>query len=139
MIANLLTADELKAKMASNKKSRSQNDVLQHLPCLAAHLISESLGYFTPQSAANAIAYSTKGEAFFCEWFYDWASKRFASGNTQCPDVRSTVREVGELALQNAIHRRHRHRGPMAEFKRALALVLYVRQGGEGPMFASWF
>ena len=57
-------------------KTRSQSDVLQRLPCLVAHLIAESLGYFTPEAAANAIAYYTKGEAFFCEWYYDWASKR---------------------------------------------------------------
>lgn len=120
-------------------KVRSQSEVLQRLPCLIAHLIAESLGYFTPQSAANAIAYYTKGEPFFCEWFYDWASKRFARGNTKCSDLRGTVLEVGGLAIQNAIRRRAHHRGPMAEFKRALALVVHVRQGGEGPVFASWF
>ena len=120
-------------------KTRSQSEVLQRLPCLTAHLIAESLGYFTPEGAANAVAYYTKGEAFFCEWYYDWASKRFARGNTQCADVRDTVREVGELAIKNAVSRRSHHRGPMAEFKRALALVLHVRQGGEGPTFAAWF
>ena len=125
--------------MVANRRIRSQHDVLQRLPCLTAHLIAESLGYFTPEVAASAVAYSTKDEAFFCEWYYDWAGKRFASGNTKCADVRDTVKEVGQLALQNAFRRRHHHRGPMAEFKRALALVLHVRQGGQGPMFASWF
>ena len=120
-------------------KIRNQADVLQRLPCLVAHLIAESLGYFTPESAANAIAYHTKGEAFFCEWYHDWGSKRFANRNTKCADARSTVLEVGELAVENAVQRRAHHRGPMAEFKRALALVLHVRQGGEGPIFASWF
>jgi hypothetical protein len=109
------------------------------LPCLTAHLIAESLGYFTPEAAANAIAYYTKGEAFFCEWHYDWASKRFGNGNTKCADLRDTVKEVGQLAVQNASKRRTHHRSPMAEFKRALALVRHVRHGGEGPMFASWF
>ena len=117
-------------------KTRSQAEVLQRLPCLVAHLIAESLGYFTPEAAANAIAYYTKGEAFFCEWYHDWASKRCR--NTKA-DLRDTIREVGELAIQNSVTRRSHHRGPMAEFKRALALVRYVRQGGEGPMFASWF
>jgi hypothetical protein len=121
------------------RKVRSQSDVLQRLPCLVAHLICESLGYFTPQSAANAIAHHTKGEAFFCEWYHDWASKRFANRNTKCADVRDTVLEVGQLAIQNAFHRRTHHRGPMADFKRALALVVHVHQGGEGPVFASWF
>lgn len=125
--------------VADSRKVRNQQDVLQRLPCLVAHLIAESLGYFTPQAAANAIAHFTQGEAFFCEWYYDWSSKRFANGNTKCADLRATVLEVGELALQNAIKRRHRHRGPMAEFKRALALVRQVRQGGQAPLFASWF
>ena len=49
--------DDLKAKRVANKKIRNQSDVIQRLPCLVAHLICESLGYFTPQSAANAIAY----------------------------------------------------------------------------------
>jgi hypothetical protein len=125
--------------VTNSRKTRSYQDVLQHLPCLTAHLIAESLGYFTPETAANAITHVTKGEAFCCEWFYDWASKRFAKGNTKCPDLDSTIKEVGELAIQNAVHRRRHHRGPMAEFKRALALVLHVRQGGHGPLFASWF
>ena len=121
-------------------KIRTQAEVFQRLPCLVAHLIAESLGYFTPQSAANAIAYYTRGEPFFCEWYYDWASKRFANGNTKRVNLDDTVREVGELAIRNAFHRRSHHRGPMAEFKRVvIALVLHVRQGGEGPIFASWF
>ena len=123
----------------ANGKARSQRDVIEYLPCLVAHLICESLGYFTPQPAANAIAYYMKGEAFFCEWYYDWAAKRLRNGNTNLTDLRDVVREVGELALQNAVKRRSHHRGPMAEAKRALALVLHVRQGGEGPTFASWF
>jgi len=128
-----------RATSADSRKVRSQQDVLQRPPGLVAHLIAESLGYFTPQAAANAIAHYTKGEAFFCEWYYDWASKRFANGNTKCADLRDTVLEVGEAALENAIERRHRHRGPMAEFQRALALVHQVRKGDQGPLFASWF
>ena len=117
-------------------KTRSQSEVLQRLPSLVAHLICESLGYFTPEAAANAIAYYTRGEPFFCEWYHDWASKRSRKTNA---DMRDTVREVGKLAIQNAVSRRRHHRGPMAEFRRALAIVLHVRQGGESPLFASWF
>ena len=123
----------------ANRRPRSQQDVIQRLPCLMAHLIAESLGYFTPQSAAHAIAAYSKGEPCFCEWYYDWAAKRLRNGNTTSTDLREVVREVGELAIQNAVERRTHHRGPMAEFKRALAIVLHVRDGGEGPTFASWF
>ena len=99
-------------------KTRNQQDVIQRLPCLVAHLIAESLGYFTPQSAAHAIAAYTKGEPCFCEWYYDWASKRMRRTNST--DLAATIREVGELAIRNAVDRRSHHRGPMAEFKRAL-------------------
>jgi hypothetical protein len=139
MTSSFQTPEQVKAKVTANTKIRHQDDVLRHLPCLTAHLIAESLGYFTPESAANAVAHFTKCEAFYCEWYYDWASKRFASGNRKSGDLRDTVKEVGQLAIQNAFKRRHHHRGPMAEFKRALALVLHVRQGGQGPLFASWF
>ena len=122
-----------------SKKVRSQADVLQRLPYLVAHLICESLGYYTPQAAANAIAYFTEGKPFFCEWYYDWAAKRFASRNTKCRNLDDTVREVGELAIQNAVQRRRHHRGYIADFKYAIALVRHVRQGNEGPSFASWF
>ena len=88
---------------------RTQSGVLQRLPCLVAHLIAESLGYFTPEAAANAIAYYTRGEAFFCEWYHDWASKRCR--NTKA-DLRDTVLEVGELAIRNAVSRRSHHRWP---------------------------
>jgi hypothetical protein len=92
-----------------------------------------------PESAAHAIVAYTKVEPCSCEWFYDWASKRLRNGNTNITDLRDVVREVGELVIRNTVERRTHHRGPMAEFKRALALVLHVREGGEGPMFASWF
>lgn len=116
----------------SNKKVRSQQEVFQHLPCLTAHLIAESLGYFTPESAAKAIACYTKGEGFFCEWFYDWGERRLASGNTECDGLRETIKEVGELVLRNAIRRRNHHGGPVVEFKQALALVRQLRQDDQG-------
>lgn len=119
------------------RKPRSQADVLQRLPCLVAHLIAESLGYFTPEAAANAIATHTRGEAFFCEWYYDWACKR-CSGKRGA-DLRDTVREVGKSALQRAVQQRKHHRGPTNDFQHALALVRQVRQGDEGPLYASWF
>lgn len=122
-----------------NRKVRSQQEVIQHLPCLTAHLIAESLGYFTPETAAKAIVCYTRGEGFYCEWFYDWAERRLDSGNTECDGLRETVKEVGELVLRNAIRRRSQHGGPVAEFRQALALVRHLRQGDQGPVFAASF
>lgn len=117
-----------------SRKVRSQQDVIQRLPCLTAHLIAESLGYFTPESAAKAIACYTRDEGFYCEWYYDWGERRLASGNTECDGLRETVKEVGELVVRNAIRRRSHHGGPVAEFKRALALVRHVGQGCQRPV-----
>ena len=116
-----------------SRKVRSQQDVIQRLPCLTAHLIAETLGYLTPEAAAKAIACYTRSEGFFCEWYYDWGERRLASGNTECDGLRETIKEVGELVLRNAIRRRSHHRGPMAEFRQALALVRQLRQGCQRP------
>lgn len=116
-----------------NRKVRNQQDVIQHLPCLTAHLIAESLGYFTPETAAKAIACYARGEGFFCEWYFDWAERRLDSGNTECDGLRETVKEVGELVLRNAIRRRSHHGGPVAEFEWALALVRQLRRGCQPP------
>ena len=42
-------------------------------------------------------------------------------------------------AVKNAILTRHYHKGYMAEFKQAYALVRRAIDTGEEPSFASWF
>lgn len=104
------------------------SDILNRYPRLAAHLICASLGYFTPERAACAIAAHKRGEPFWCEWYVDWAEKG-----------KISVQEVGVRAIRKAVHYRHHHTGAMASYDHARALVDHVRQGGEGPLFASWF
>ncbi len=106
----------------------NQQDILNRYPRLVAHLICASLGYFTPESATNAIAAHKRGEPFCCEWYCDWAEKG-----------RISVIEVGIRAIRKAVQFRHHHKGIMADYERAKQLVDHVRQGGEGPVFASWF
>ena len=105
-------------------KIRNQTDVLQRLPCLTAHLIAESLGTSRPRPAANAIAYQPRAKHF---------SANGSRLGQQARDRRDTVKEVGELAIQNAVRRRGSTSRAMAQFRRALAIAFTSRQGNEGP------
>ncbi len=101
-------------------------DVLRRYPRLVAHLICESLGYFSPDAAANAIAHAKRAEPFACEWYLHMAGAD-----------RSLV-EIARRVLERAIRGRHRHRGYMAEYRHALALVRQRVRTGDGPLLASW-
>lgn len=109
----------------------SQAEVLRRYPRIIAHLICQSLGYFTPLSAANAVSHFLDGSAFFCEWYC-----HMAGGFDQ-----ESVVQAGGYALRAAIRRRHSHKGCMAEYKHALALVkAEIESGGRtAHMLASWF
>ncbi len=43
------------------KEHLTRDDTMQRYPRLVGHMICESLGYFTPESAANALASYIKG------------------------------------------------------------------------------
>jgi hypothetical protein len=113
----------------------SQRDILRRWPRLVAHLICESLGYFTPKSAANAILHFKKNEPFYCEWYCHMA--QFRNKQRDMYDKES-LREVTQDVLKWAIERRHRHKGYMADYKQARA-VITAELKGKGPEFASWF
>ena len=42
-------------------------------------------------------------------------------------------------AVAACVRRRHGHRGPMAEYRHALALVREAVESGREPLLASWF
>jgi len=115
-------------------KPRTVQEVLQRYHCLTAHLIAESLGYFTPNAAANVILSYIRGEAFFCE-FYTHIGGMYKG---EWPSEEK-VMEVGKEVIQSAFRKRHHHKGYMASYELARALIEKVRNGGEGPVFASWF
>lgn len=108
----------------------TREDALRRWPRLTAHLICESLGYFTPATAAYAVYAFTQGEPCFCEWYVD------AAGGTAS---RDKVRAAGDRILRQAIRNRHRHAGPMADYPVAWALVQRSLATGQEPHFASWF
>jgi len=92
-------------------------------------MICESLGYFTPNAAANAILRYKRGEPFYCEWYTHIA------GGFDKEKVLRVGKDVIKWSFQNRSH----HVGYMAHYPRARAIVEHVRQGGEGPILASWF
>lgn len=109
--------------------SLTTEEVLHRWPRLVSQLICESLGYFTPRAAANAILEYKRGHAFYCEWYV-----HMAGGYN-----REKVLEVGREVIKQAIRTRKYHRGYMADYPTARALVEQVRRGGPDPLFASWF
>jgi hypothetical protein len=114
----------------TTKKPLDRDQVLRRYPRIVAHLICESLGYFSPGAAANALATVRRGGPFFCEWFVSMARSW----------SDTDVRRVGVETLAHAISDRHRHRGYMAEYTRALRLVMAERQeaGSSGAVLMSW-
>jgi hypothetical protein len=96
-------------------------EVARRYPRVVAHVIAESLGYATPSLAARIVADAGAGRPNYCEW------------------IASCYRDNPRPAVRNAVARRHHHRGFMADYPQALALVLHYVETGEQPLFASWF
>ena len=107
-------------------------EVMAKYPRIVAHLIAESLGYFTPRSAAIAIIKAKNNEPYFCEWYTD-SARRYG-------DMwdKENVRKVTKEILKQAIENRHYHTGSMASYKQAKQIVDEAIKGNE-PTFASWF
>jgi hypothetical protein len=102
-------------------KSETPDEFIRRYPAITAHLISESLGYFTPITAARAGLDAIHGRENWCEYIYTCFNR----------DARA--------CLERAIKNRHLHRGPMAEYKVAKKLVDHYIETGNQPMLASWF
>ena len=94
---------------------------MKRYPRVVAHIISESLGYATPTTAARILGDAKHRQENWCEWIYS------CYGCDPLP------------AVQAAIRNRHHHSGYMAEYKLAKALVDRSLQAGDEPLLASWF
>jgi len=102
-------------------KQESPHDIIRRYPCLVAHLIAESLGYATPTKAALILSDAKNRKENYCEW------------------IAACYRGNARQAVQDAIRNRHHHKGYMAEYKLAKALVDRALKDGREPIFASWF
>ncbi len=94
---------------------------MERYPRITAHIISESLGYATPTRAAIIGFHGMRNEPNNCEWV------------DAC--YQSNARKV----LENSIRSRHFHKGYMAEYKLAKAIVDHAINTREEPILASWF
>lgn len=119
--------------MKINFSDCTPEEVMAKYPRITAHLIAESLGYFTPKSAAIAIIKAKQNEPFFCEWYTDCA-RRYG----ELYD-REAVKRVTVEMLPQAIELRHSHRGSMASYKMAKQIVDATIENQMEPMLASWF
>jgi hypothetical protein len=99
----------------------SVKETMKRYPLITSHVIAESLGYATPTVAARILKDAREGRENYCEWIYSCYG----------------ANPLG--AVQNAIKGRHYHKGPMAEYKRAKALVKKSLEEGKEPELASWF
>jgi len=106
----------------------AKEDVLRRWPLVTAHLIAESLGYFTPRDAASAILAYKYGRPFYCEWYFH--IQQYSPG--------ATLEDIGESIIENSIRRRHFHKGFMNNYYLAKAIVNESIKGHE-PILASWF
>ena len=109
------------------KTTETTEDTMRRYPLLTAHLICESLGYFTPRAAANAIQAHKKGHSHACEWYLSM----IRPGHS--------LKDIGANTLSRAFKHRRFHRGFMAEFNRAL-LMVQAELAGYIPQvqFSSW-
>ncbi len=113
---------------------KNQQEVLRRYPILVSHLICASLGYFSPESAANALLAYIQGRPNFCEWYSHLAGGMHPPGFEE-----DKLLEVGRQVVEGCFLWRRNHTGYMASYQQARLLVEHVRRGGEGPVFGSWF
>jgi hypothetical protein len=105
----------------TTQRDRTADGLMRRCPRLVAHVIAESLGYASPTLAARIVANGAAGRENWCEW------------------ILACYGGDARKAVQSAIRNRRSHRGYMAEFGRALALVRHSAENGDPTVFASWF
>lgn len=105
-------------------------DDLKKYRKLVGHTICESLGYFTPRAALNVVLANRNGEPLACEWY---------SHISQCSGQGAFERGSLIEIIQRAFTRRRDHRGYMAEYERARAIVDHEIDGDPPSELASWF
>lgn len=90
-------------------------------PRINAHIVAESLGYASPIAAAQILKDAKEGRPNYSEW------------------VLTCYRGNSRKLVENAIRHRHMHKGYMAWYEKAFALVKDAIETGNDPPFASWF
>jgi hypothetical protein len=130
------TGDKIHFNIPGYPYEMSQRETLLRYPRVIAHLICESLGYFSPMSAANAVVMHKLGNPFACEWYSHMCHCR----TKQYFNDEELVK-IGKEVLGRAIRYRKNHAGYMAEYDLAISLVRREvnKKGATSGMLASWF
>lgn len=102
-------------------RPNTREAVAKRYPRVVAHLICHSLGYATPSTAAAIVLDAIRSRPNYCEWI------ACCYGGDPIPAVR------------RAIGGRRNHRGYMAHYPAAKALVDEFNRSSQEPLFAAWF
>jgi hypothetical protein len=129
-------AEDSKNSPAIRKRDPPQTpeEALARWKTLGSHLISESLGYMTPKVAGMALKAYANDEVFGCEWYSHISQCRGKDMFDQA-EYKKINRDVIEPAFLN----RAKHKGYMADYQQAKALVDEFVGTGRQPDLASWF
>ena len=99
----------------------STRETMRRYRRIVSHIICTSLGYACPSTAARILDDARNSRSNWCEW------------------ISACYGHDPKLAVQQAISTRHYHKGFMAEYTHARALVERALADGTEPTFASWF
>lgn len=109
-----------------------QDTALRKYPRLIGHMICESLGYFTPRAAANALISYKNNMPFYCEYYLHLAQ----AYDNEPSNLR--LLKVAKSQIEHSFRTRNYHKGYMNNYALAKALVEGSLKGKD-PMLASWF
>jgi len=103
-------------------------------PRLLAHMICESLGYFSPSAVASALCCYLNGEPCYCEWYDHMA--RF----NERKNSRAGMWDMTAAIPFRSFTQRKYHKGSMSSYPAATELIKGLNEGTlPNGMLASWF
>jgi len=106
--------------------------ILARYPRLIACMIEESLGYFTPHAAAEAVrAYKTK-DYWGCEWYTHIDSVQ-NPGKTWDDGYNDRIKKINHEIISDAFSRRKYYRSEQARH------VVKRNLNGKESIGAAWF
>ena len=103
--------------------TRNRIDGLKKYRHILAAMIDESIGYFTPEAALNAIIAYKKKAPFSCEWYLDMAGLGHGKKlfDITDDDLRAINRNVISNAFKNRKYRRESIRSCLVIVDRNIA------------------
>ena len=116
-------------KKESERAAMNGREAARRYPNIVAHMMCESLGYFSAGSAANALAAHINGKEWACEGYVHMSA-----------DGRSLL-QIGADVIRNAtsLRARQRHHGHMSNIDAAKMMVKEFVETQGGPQLAAWF